>query len=233
MAQSERSYHHGDLPEVLMNTALTEIDRVGVQNLSLRALARAAGVSATAPYRHFPSKRSLLAALATRGFEQLDETIRREMALLAPVVEGEDADPKLLEQRLIAMGLAYLAFAEANPTTYQLMFGAVVDDFSEFQNLRRASGESFQSLEQLASDIIACGGGGGLTLKQLCGAIWSLVHGMADLGFNISASGRLQASAGADVEAEIGHPVHQRPDCAAELLQRQPASSTTGNDVAG
>lgn len=216
MAQSERSYHHGDLPEVLMNTALSEIDRVGVQNLSLRALARAAGVSATAPYRHFPSKRCLLAALATRGFKQLDATVQREMALLAPAPEGQAPDRKLLEQRLIAMGLAYLAFAEANPTSYQLMFGAVVDDFSDYEMLQRASSESFGSLQQLVSEIIDCGGGRGLSLPQLCGAIWSMVHGMADLLFNM----------GSDTQAAKAAYASERsaPQQAMLAVRRDPAS---------
>ena len=216
MAQSERSYHHGDLPEVLMNTALAEIERVGVQNLSLRALARAAGVSATAPYRHFPSKRCLLAALATRGFRQLDAAIRREMALLAPAPEGATADRQQLEQRLIAMGLAYLAFAEANPTTYQLMFGAVVDDFTEYEMLSKASAESFQSLAQLVSDILASGGGRGLTQPQLCGAIWSMVHGMADLGFNIGAETQMTKATQSDQKSA--------PQQAMLAVRRDPAS---------
>ena len=216
MAQSERSYHHGDLPEVLMNTALAEIERVGVQNLSLRALARAAGVSATAPYRHFPSKRCLLAALATRGFQQLDAAIRREMALLAPAPQEATADHQQLEQRLIAMGLAYLAFAEANPTTYQLMFGAVVDDFTDYEMLSQASSESFQSLAQLVSDILASGGGRGLTQPQLCGAIWSMVHGMADLGFNIGAETQMTKATQSDQKSA--------PQQAMLAVRRDPAS---------
>ena len=66
---SATTYHHGDLPETLMALALEHIAESGTEKLSLRALAREAGVSATAPYRHFPSKQCLLA-----------ETLRREGA---------------------------------------------------------------------------------------------------------------------------------------------------------
>ncbi|MEM6707933.1 MAG: TetR/AcrR family transcriptional regulator [Pseudomonadota bacterium] len=188
MAEAQRNYHHGDLPDVLMAKALEEIDRVGVQGLSLRALARAAGVSATAPYRHFPSKRCLLAALATRGFRLLHERVELEMNLLAPPPASDDlpAMREHLRRRLLTMGLAYLAFAEENPTSYQLMFGAVVDDFSDYAALHDASKQSFAQLQSLLAAVIDSGGGRGLSLPELCGAVWSVVHGMADLTANVT-----------------------------------------------
>ena len=182
MAATADSYHHGALPEVLMNTALEEIARAGVQNLSLRALARAAGVSATAPYRHFPSKRCLLAALATRGFRQLAARVRAEVDLLAPESTGEVHD---LAQHMTAMGLAYVNFAREHPVTYQMMFGGFVDDFSEYESLHEASATAFQQLENLLQAVLDAGGGRGLSLPQLCGAVWSCVHGFANLSLNI------------------------------------------------
>lgn len=189
MPPSDRSYHHGDLPEVLMQTALQEIERVGVQNLSLRALARAAGVSATAPYRHFPSKRCLLAALATRGFRQLGQVmqteLKKEMQLVAPAQSTDPGERRgQVERQLLAMGLAYLAFAEAYPTTYQLMFGSVLDDFSDYEMLQRASVESYLPLQSVLEQVLALGGGRGLSLSELGGVVWSSVHGLADLLHN-------------------------------------------------
>ena len=100
-------YHHGDLAETLMEAALTHIAANGTERLSLRALAREAGVSSTAPYRHFPSKRCLLAALATRGFREL----KRSMS------DAVDA-ATTLEERFAAMGRTYVNYAVANPTSY-------------------------------------------------------------------------------------------------------------------
>ena len=64
---SQRGYHHGNLRAELLDTAIAQLREQGTEDLSLRALARAIGVSQTAPYRHFGDKGELLAAMATRG----------------------------------------------------------------------------------------------------------------------------------------------------------------------
>lgn len=117
----DRGYHHGDLRETLLADALESIAEHGVEQLSLRALARRAGVSPTAPYRHFPSKRCLLAALMTRGFQRLEQAVRAGS-------DAADGDPY---ERLLGAGRGYLSFARDNPTAYDLMFSSVLDDFSE------------------------------------------------------------------------------------------------------
>ena len=69
--QPQKSYHHGNLRAELLDTAIEQLRQVGADELSLRALARAIGVSQTAPYRHFADKGELLAAMATRGYRNL------------------------------------------------------------------------------------------------------------------------------------------------------------------
>ena len=69
--KTRSKYHHGDLREVLLELAVEHIAAVGVERLSIRELARRAGVSATAPFRHFPDKLTLLGALALEGFTEL------------------------------------------------------------------------------------------------------------------------------------------------------------------
>ncbi|MFK7915631.1 MAG: TetR/AcrR family transcriptional regulator [Pseudomonadales bacterium] len=171
-----QAYHHGDLALTLMDAALLKIERDGVANLSLRALARDAGVSATAPYRHFPSKRCLLAALATRGFRQLTQVMQAAF-------DAADAasDPADASARVITLGVAYLDFACAQPTTYQLMFGSVLDDFSEYESLQTAADEAFQVMNQALATLHTAGVCETFPLTLLSGAIWSVVHGMADL----------------------------------------------------
>ena len=66
-----KSYHHGNLRAELLSTAIAQLRETGVDDLSLRALARAVGVSQTAPYRHFADKGELLAAMATQGYRDL------------------------------------------------------------------------------------------------------------------------------------------------------------------
>ena len=72
---SPRAYHHGNLRAELLDTAIEQLREQGTEDLSLRALARAIGVSQTAPYRHFADKGELLAAMATRGYRNLLATL--------------------------------------------------------------------------------------------------------------------------------------------------------------
>ena len=160
----ERAYHHGALKAALLDAADALLDEGGAGAVSLREAARRAGVSATAPYRHFADKEALLAALATRGFEQfgaaLDEAAR------------DASDP------LAAMGLAYVRFALARPGRFRLMFGPGIDR-SRFPELQAAAARAF---ERLVAGVEA-NPRPGREPDARTGAIaaWALVHGLAQL----------------------------------------------------
>src|SRR4051812_36544816 len=100
------TYHHGDLRSVALRAAGKMLEKEGVAALSLRAVARRAKVSHNAPYRHFPDRESLLAALATEGFELLREALANVPAT--------------------RMGGAYVTFAIAHPERFRLMFGGLL-----------------------------------------------------------------------------------------------------------
>ncbi len=170
---SNSSYHHGDLPDELMRLAVLHIAAEGTEKLSLRALAREAGVSQTAPYRHFPTKRCLLAAVATQGFGILHERMLTAIAKQHTV-----------EERFVFMGVAYVEFALTHPTHYHLMFGAVLGDFSDYEMLRTASAECFATVTQIQHELIEARG---LELdeKRLAGVVWAGVHGIASLQLNM------------------------------------------------
>ena len=168
--ESGDAYHHGDLPATLMAMALERIAEEGTEKLSLRALAREAGVSPTAPYKHFPTKRCLLAALATRGFRALGE------ATGGVAVSGED-----LEDSFVRMGMAYIHFATGNPTAYQIMFGTVIEDFSEYPDLAEAAEQSFAPVRSLIELALAHRPRWQMTPDLLGGLIWTSVHGIASL----------------------------------------------------
>ena len=74
------AYHHGDLKRALTQAALGLVQEKGPKGFTLREVARRAGVSAAAPYRHFADKAQLLAAVATQGFVQLHETLTASTA---------------------------------------------------------------------------------------------------------------------------------------------------------
>jgi AcrR family transcriptional regulator len=107
------TYHHGDLRAALITAAAAEIERVGHENLSLRELAASLHVSRAAPYRHFADRRTLLAALATEGFDKL-----------AAIYRKQRETGKTPQARLAESGRAYLAFAAERPQLFRLMFSS-------------------------------------------------------------------------------------------------------------
>src|SRR5688572_33107199 len=96
------AYHHGDLRAVLLRTAGEMLEKEGLGALSLREVARRSGVSHNAPYRHFPDRDSLLAALAAEGFREFGDALAKR-----PRQE---------------MGEAYVEFALEHPQRFRLMF---------------------------------------------------------------------------------------------------------------
>ena len=116
--EPRRTYHHGDLKQVMLDQALTALEADGLENLSLRGLAQFAGVSKTAPYRHFKDKEQLLAEVAAEGFAQLAEELEGA---------GTKGDNSLCGTNYPLSGLepalrAYVGFAGKRPQLYQLMF---------------------------------------------------------------------------------------------------------------
>ena len=171
--KSRSKYHHGELRSALVSLAVKEIARAGIEKLSLRSLARQAGVSPTAPFRHFPDKQTLLAGIAIEGFEELARRL----------TETSESNAGI-EERFIELGATYVGFAQDFPVHYQLMFGAVLGDFSASKELQEASAASYAVLDatlteiknnqQLDHDVATLGG-----------LVWSTVHGMASLVFNV------------------------------------------------
>ncbi len=107
-----RPYHHGNLRSALLAAAERTVRERGVQDLSLRELARDVGVSHGAPRRHFPDRQALLDALAETGFERLRTDLRT-------AVDGAGDD---FETRLHATAAAYIRFATGDPALLELMF---------------------------------------------------------------------------------------------------------------
>ncbi|MGI9273405.1 MAG: TetR/AcrR family transcriptional regulator [Endozoicomonas sp.] len=136
-------YHHGNLRQELLSEALKQLELQGIDSLSLRALARAVGVSQTAPYRHFPDKTALLIAMAVEGFQDLK-------ALMEKSVKQFDQP----DQRLPEMGLNYVEFACENPHLYKLMFGPTLAAKEDYPELEEAAKECFRQLQNVISQIM-------------------------------------------------------------------------------
>src|ERR1700738_4623556 len=106
------TYHHGDLKNALIDAAMAHIARDGARALSLRQVARSAGVSHTASYRHFRSKESLLAAIAEQGFHRLSDMMR-------VAIQQHSDDPLAM---LRASGVAYVEFCVCYPDHPHITF---------------------------------------------------------------------------------------------------------------
>ncbi|KAB7622661.1 TetR/AcrR family transcriptional regulator [Alkalilimnicola sp. S0819] len=161
-------YHHGNLRAALIDAALDLLRTAGLEGLSLRAVARGAGVSQTAPYSHFSDKRALLAAVAETGFQQLVSAMRAEAASCTRA-----------ETRLARLGKGYVRFALKEPALFRLMFGSELGDIGDFPALGKVAGQAYDQLRQSVSTLME--GAPAAQHNAECVAAWSLVHGLAVL----------------------------------------------------
>jgi AcrR family transcriptional regulator len=169
-ARRKAAYHHGDLRRALIAAARAILEEDGLSALSLRAVARRAGVSQAAPYHHFPDKDALLAALGAEGFDALDRAMRDRMAGLV--------DPA---QRLVASGTAYVAFAVENPALFQIMFGATMRGGGAHAERTAAGARAYATLERAVLATLAESVGEGRATALACLRAWALAHGLAKL----------------------------------------------------
>lgn len=153
------TYHHGDLRRTLLSETASAIHDCGVAKLSLRALAKRAGVSNAAPTHHFGDKAGLLTALAAEGFTLLSA---------AMVDDGQRAD-------LVEMGVAYVRFALEHPAHFSVMFQP---------HLLNDDDEPLRAAQQSAKQVLAEGvdhAFGKVASEESKIAAWSIVHGYATL----------------------------------------------------
>jgi len=169
-AAKPKRYHHGDLREALLEAGLAIIAETGIGELSLRQVARRAGVSHNAPYHHFADKSSLLAALAEQGFAALAGEIQ--------VARAAAGGPRA---RLEAVGIGYVRFALRAPAQFRLMFRPelVVPDANP--EVARSTTPVLDILIESVIDAQRAGeapAGDPMPIVLTC---WSAVHGLATL----------------------------------------------------
>ena len=165
-----RRYHHGDLRAALLDAAEAELAEAGTEAFSLRKVARRAGVSHAAPAHHFRDVAGLLTALAARGFERLGD-------MMDAWTDGAGPDAR---DRLMAVGLAYVAFASAHTALFRLCFGSMVPDHSDA--VLKAAGDA--TFDRLAQGVAAVTGEPAYGPPEAMAAtyrLWAGTHGVADL----------------------------------------------------
>ncbi len=171
-ASEAAPYHHGDLHDALLRAAETVLERDGVGGLTLRAVAREAGVSHAAPTHHFGDLTGLVSELAAIGFRQFNAAMAAAGAIDAPPI-----------MKALARAKAYVAYAQAHPGMYGLMFRTERLDMTR-PSLHEAASASFASLvgavsvsrqEQISDDALS------LEQAAAIARAWSLVHGFTTL----------------------------------------------------
>jgi len=158
--------------ERLIRTALDLIAEQGLEGMSLRNIARSAGVSHSAPLRHFGSLADLLSEVAAHGFRALSEAIEKTAAELAPGV-GPLA-------RLRAGSRAYVECAVANPALFALMFRPELLD-ADNASYRRDGGAAFERVVVQVRAAQDAGWHPRRDTRVLAGAVWASLHGLATL----------------------------------------------------
>jgi AcrR family transcriptional regulator len=125
--EAVRPYHHGDLSRALVQAGRRILETEGPTALSLRAVAREAGVSPAAPYHHFKDKCELLEAISHEGWMELGAAVAKSRA--------QSPDP---QSAMTNIGVAYVCFARENPALYRVMYDSACDRESMGDHVKEA-----------------------------------------------------------------------------------------------
>ena len=183
---ARRDYHHGNLKNVLIDAAISQIATHGARDLSLRELARSIGVSHASTYRHFPNKESVLATIAEQGFEELT----RAMEAAARPHAGDPLD------MLQATGVAYVDFGVSYPHHLQIMFGDAITHHEDYPTLVEASKKAYEVLVSVVRVGQQAGRISAQDERLVALTAWAQVHGLAML----IASGRIRPEGAERIE---------------------------------
>ena len=167
------SYHHGNLRRALIEAGRELLREGGPEALTLRAAARRAEVSRTAPYRHFKDRRALVAAVVEESFSRLGKAISDDAA------NGEPGLPALRRGML-----AYVRFAHEHPAEYRVMFGPELASSGESRALDETSFGVFELLRGAVARLQEAGqiGEGDPSLMAI--STWATLHGLVMLSLD-------------------------------------------------
>ena len=182
---TSKAYHHGDLRSALVRAALELLEEAGEADLSLRAVARRAGVSPAAPYRHYADREALVSAVAAVGY--------RELAQRLAAAHPAPATP----DQLASVAVAYVQFALERPALFRIMFGEPCDRDSDERVAATAAVSQY--LRAIVARTFPAG-----DADALATAVWALVHGLAFLHLD----GKLDAADEQVVADRVSAAIH-------------------------
>jgi AcrR family transcriptional regulator len=159
---------HADLRRTVLDASLELIEQEGLGALSMREVARRAGVSHQAPYHHFGDREGILAALAADGFSQLHNDMQRAIT-----------STKSSTKRLEAVGNTYIEFAVRNPGYFKIMFRSELVEMDRYDELRERAEATFALLTSVITPAARSHGAKDPLLLSV--TAWSVAHGLATL----------------------------------------------------
>jgi len=187
MKKKARAYHHGDLKAAMIEAALELVRKKGPRGFTLNEASRTAGVSVSAPYNHFKDKEALLVELMLLGSRTLEMELR---------AAADTADPP--RQRLLAVYLAYVAFAQHHSDLFAVMFQSGIDK-SPYPEVHASAAKAFEVGAKLAAQIEPLQ----TSSLRLAMAVWTMAHGFAALSLEGDVARIGFSEAGASAE-ELG-----------------------------
>jgi len=165
----KNQYHHGDLKNALIQAGIEILSREGVNALSLRKVARKAGVSHAAPYAHFADKQALVAAISTEGYKEIYEKVY-------DAVQRHQGEPL---RQLVEAAWAYVEFALTDPDHFKITLSGVVEKEKDYPAFVEIAQKSFN----LVVELVAAGQRAGILHEGppdlVAVSVWGLVHGFA------------------------------------------------------
>lgn len=167
----KKTYHHGDLKNALTEAGIDILAQEGVSGLSLRKVARKAGVSHAAPYAHFADKQALIAAISTDGHEKIHESI-------VGIMERFPDDPL---RQLVETAWAYAEFGFEEPDLFRITFSGVLERERDYSALVEIVARNFELVRAL---VVRCQAAGILHPGEpdlVTVGVWGLVHGFVSL----------------------------------------------------
>lgn len=175
-------YHHGDLPNALLDAIAEIVEENDSADVSLREVARRAGVSHSAPAHHFGDKEGMLAAFCDRGYEIL----RSEMQAARDHAGARDA-----ADRIAAVGAAYVRFAVEHRPYFEVMFHSGIDA-DAYEDLHTCAKNALAVLMDVVAEFVHESEFGDVDLRIMAVYFWSLAHGLASLAVEGSMPPELQ-----------------------------------------
>jgi AcrR family transcriptional regulator len=162
MPSTKATYHHGDLRAACLSAAMELLEESGETELSLRAVARRAGVSPAAPYRHYADREALVSAVAALGY--------RELAQRLAAAHPSPSTP----EQLTSVAVAYVQFALERPALFRIMFGEPCDRDNDERTAATATVTLY--LREIVGRVFP-----ETDAQAMATATWALVHGLAFL----------------------------------------------------